>query len=404
MNKTLDIFPLADRQPVLVNDQINGGRSVGSLSNHAGRIELNCKTIKHPNIFPFCSFILPITDDGSGMNLDSYQSMDIWLQLKTKAGAKDSVLIYLLNSEKNINNETIKRSNMRTINPAPGMMHYSLDIDSFFVPSWWLFSQGDQIKDSGYSDFSNITELQISTGDNNNERSESITIERISFKGKTFSARQVYLLLIGLWIVAISLSIVSGLLGLHRKLNSSNLKTRELTRINNFLSIEKNKYESMAKIDPLTKAFNRAGIRDILDSVVKDYEKNGSPCSIIMIDIDHFKPINDNFGHDIGDKILVNIVNIIKKNARKMDYLARWGGEEFVLICPGTTKDIAIKIAEKHRAIIAASPMVEQAIICTCSFGVSELSSNDITQCFKQADIALYQAKALGRNQVASAG
>lgn len=399
MNQTLQIFPNAINQPLLVNDRVNGGRSIGSVITTDELIRLDCKTQKAANVFAFCSFILPITTDEQGIDLSNYQSMDIWLNMEAKDNAKDSVLVYLLNSEENNNGEMIKRSNLRTINPAPGMTYYQLKLDSFFVPSWWLFANANQISDSGELNLSNITAVQVSTGDSTRERIETISIARIELKGKIITAQQLYSVLLVAWITVIIVTIIHGLFRLHKKLNNSNQKAMKLQKLNQLLSIEKNKYKTMAKIDPLTQALNRAGIRKVLDRAVKDHENNATPYAIIMLDIDHFKAVNDNFGHDFGDRVLIKLVATIQENTREGDSLARWGGEEFILICPGITQETALAVAEKHRKAIADTPFFEGEI--TCSFGVSELDS-DVENSFKQADAALYKAKEQGRNQVAN--
>lgn len=112
----------------------------------------------------------------------------------------------------------------------------------------------------------------------------------------------------------------------------------------------------------------------------------------------NFKLINDKFGHDVGDGVLTGLVSLIKSRIRNTDALARWGGEEFVLICQNTTLEIARILVEKHRVGIAEHPLCGQPI--TRCFGVSQLKSSDVASAFKEADVALYQANAMGRNQV----
>jgi diguanylate cyclase (GGDEF)-like protein len=120
----------------------------------------------------------------------------------------------------------------------------------------------------------------------------------------------------------------------------------------------------------------------------------------MVVDIDHFKRINDRRGHDAGDRILQSISAIISKGIRPHDFLGRWGGEEFVVIMPSTRKEFALALAEKIRLMIydtvfeAANPLS-----VTASFGVSDkLPGEDFATTFKRADKALYEAKAQGRN------
>ncbi len=153
---------------------------------------------------------------------------------------------------------------------------------------------------------------------------------------------------------------------------------------------------SQAYFDPLTKVHNRRGALEQIHC--KD---PGAPMSLIIIDIDLFKTINDTYGHDVGDIVLKELAELIQQLVRSQDLFARWGGEEFILVCETSTLDETRRIAEKLRASIAAYPFTTVNHI-TCSFGVcaSEDRTQSFNQLFKEADEALYRAKELGRNRV----
>ncbi|MFT4938429.1 MAG: diguanylate cyclase (GGDEF)-like protein [Paraglaciecola sp.] len=396
LNKSLEIFPNPINKTVMLNDGISGGNSTGTIKNIDDVLQLDCQTVKSSNTFAFCSAMLPIDKNGKGVDLTSYQTLDIWLELVSDS--KDTVIIYLLNHEPDAGDEELKRANHVTIYPSEGMQHYRLKLDKFYLPSWWLFAYADDM-DNGEPNIDNVTDIQISTGDNAFERSETIRIQGIAISGKWLSSQHLYIFLVIVWT---SLIFIDGFMALRRarkKLTKSRVRAKELRKITKFLSIEKEKYKSMAKVDHLTKALNRAGLRDILDHVVQQYVENKVPCSVIMFDIDRFKLVNDSFGHNAGDEVLIELVARVKNHIRKNDCLARWGGEEFVLVCPDTNFDVAIKIAEKHRVDIASTHFSDHPI--TCSFGVANLTSKGISKCFEEADLALYRAKNKGRNQVA---
>lgn len=395
MNKTLQVYPDLHTPAVLLNDNISGGRSVGELTNVDGVLHLSCQTLKSPYTFAFCSVVLPIAQEGQGVDLSQYTQLDVWLEMESDS--KDTVLVYLRNREISADSRAFTRSNVRAINPKPGMRHYSLKLNSFSVPSWWLFAH-ENSAENAETNFDNVSDIQISSGDNAFERQETIKIKQLELIGKWISSEKIYLLILISWNVLVFFHVLMGLIRLNKNLKKSRLQTMELESVNKFLCIENDKYETMAKVDPLTKAFNRAGVRDILDRVVAQFEKRKTPCSIIMFDIDYFKSINDQYGHDVGDEVLINLVAYVQKNSRENDKLARWGGEEFVLICPNTPLKRAVKIAEKLREGIAAADFIKPAI--TCSFGVSEIRSGDISVHFKRADVALYKAKSQGRNKV----
>jgi diguanylate cyclase (GGDEF)-like protein len=154
--------------------------------------------------------------------------------------------------------------------------------------------------------------------------------------------------------------------------------------------------------DPLTGAYNRRQMEFTLDDAIERHQRTGAAASILLIDIDHFKKINDDLGHDAGDRVLKALVLLIKNRTRKLDRLFRVGGEEFLLFLPDTPASAAMKQAENLRLRIAEDVLLKQRQV-TVSIGVAECS-RDITQeaWIKTADNALYKAKATGRNKVVS--
>ena len=158
-----------------------------------------------------------------------------------------------------------------------------------------------------------------------------------------------------------------------------------------------------AHMDPLTGANNRAALDKILQREVELAQRHQLPLSLVVVDLDKFKLVNDNYGHSAGDYILKTLVTCIDETVRGSDMLFRYGGEEFVLILSGTDTEGAKRIAERLRCAIEVYPFVydRQEIAVTASFGVATLSNrDDAKRLFNKADSALYQAKEAGRNQV----
>jgi diguanylate cyclase (GGDEF)-like protein len=151
--------------------------------------------------------------------------------------------------------------------------------------------------------------------------------------------------------------------------------------------------EEKAHIDALTKVYNRHRFQELVEELEFDY-------CLLMIDIDNFKRLNDTYGHDIGDISLREIANIIKSNIRKSDILARWGGEEFILILPKTNYLTGLKIANSIRTIISKTN-IEHVGCLTISIGVSHTEFGDSLENIRLlADKCLYEAKKQGRNIV----
>jgi diguanylate cyclase (GGDEF)-like protein len=158
--------------------------------------------------------------------------------------------------------------------------------------------------------------------------------------------------------------------------------------------------EQMASTDTLTKLFNRHKLNDVLEKEMALSSTIASPLSIIFIDIDHFKEVNDTHGHDVGDKVLIDIANIISSTTRVGDIAARWGGEEFMVTLQATDAAHASILAEKLRVAVES---FEFAIVgnLTVSLGVTEYRANENEESFlKRVDKALYEAKESGRNRV----
>jgi diguanylate cyclase (GGDEF)-like protein/PAS domain S-box-containing protein len=152
--------------------------------------------------------------------------------------------------------------------------------------------------------------------------------------------------------------------------------------------------------DTLTGIYNRRYLKDKLERHVNLAKRYERPLSVIMFDIDFFKHINDTFGHDVGDKVLIATAKAVSENIRNTDIFARYGGEEFVIIAPETTKEDAKILAEKLRSLIE-NLHFEEGINVTCSFGVVSLEKPDTKETLlKRVDDALYEAKRTGRNKV----
>ena len=155
-----------------------------------------------------------------------------------------------------------------------------------------------------------------------------------------------------------------------------------------------------ALTDPLTGAYNRRQMDQSLVEAIERNRRSGAPVSMLVIDIDHFKKVNDDFGHHVGDKVLKGLVALIKSRTRKLDRLFRMGGEEFVLLLPDTRVGSAMKQAEALRKMVSESRLLEQRRV-TISIGAAEYWSEQTQEVWMQAaDDALYQAKAQGRNTV----
>ena len=158
--------------------------------------------------------------------------------------------------------------------------------------------------------------------------------------------------------------------------------------------------KTLATTDTLTQVFNRIKYDQIVKQEIERAKRYNHPLSLIMFDIDHFKKVNDTYGHSVGDYVLQTLTQIVKLDLRETDSLVRWGGEEFVIIAPDTDIERAEILAERVRKS-AEEYKFEHAGTITVSFGVTQFTINDTEDTFiKRTDDAMYSAKRMGRNRV----
>jgi diguanylate cyclase (GGDEF)-like protein len=161
--------------------------------------------------------------------------------------------------------------------------------------------------------------------------------------------------------------------------------------------------EQLAITDPLTSLFNRRKFNELLDYEIERNQRYNTGLSLIMCDIDHFKQINDKFGHIAGDTALKTFSTKVTENIRDVDIFARWGGEEFMILMPNANIDSACSVAEKLRRTIEETD-IKTIESLTASFGVTNCNIEDTTESLlNRVDEALYKAKQLGRNTVVTA-
>lgn len=161
------------------------------------------------------------------------------------------------------------------------------------------------------------------------------------------------------------------------------------------------KYEEKAIKDPLTNVYNHGEMETQLNSALAYRQKGDNPVSFMMIDLDHFKSVNDNYGHSVGDTTLKHFANLMREFAAEKKIMAgRWGGEEFVIVCRDVNGDDALAMAEEFRKKVEEYQFPEIYHI-TCSIGVTEISKeDDFTEAFNRLDKAMYASKHNGRNMV----
>jgi diguanylate cyclase (GGDEF)-like protein len=263
----------------------------------------------------------------------------------------------------------------------------AINLHEFTVPEWWSASY-NLPRELARPDLANAIAFSIYLQGEAAGTDHDVQVEKAEFSGDWISAEYWYLGIILLWLIAAAAYGSSRLVHLRRQHSQ--------------LQSEKDKFEKLSTIDGLTKVLNRHGIEQFVESL----KTANLPTSVIVIDLDHFKKINDHRGHYAGDRVLTNVGEILRSQTRNTDGLGRWGGEEFILVCPGATLSKAADLAEKLRHRIMTTNFIpEDPLSVTASFGVATSpAGGTFDEAFQQADQALYLAKSRGRNCVVAAG
>ena len=193
---------------------------------------------------------------------------------------------------------------------------------------------------------------------------------------------------------------------LQETVESSRTELQEMRQRLHEVSAELEKTRNQARIDPLTGFANRRGMEEFIGREIARARRSGTPFSVAILDIDHFKRVNDEHGHDIGDKALVHLATVVKSRLRESDVVCRYGGEEFVVILPDTPIHGAQLVVDRLRVLVENTqlPIAGGSLQIRFSGGVAQFCDGENRETLlKRADEALYAAKRGGRNRVIAA-
>jgi len=267
-----------------------------------------------------------------------------------------------------------------------------ISLEDFKVSDWWIH-QFSLHRKKAVPRFDRIRAIGIEVRDELPHSEHYIKVKSITFVGEWISKESFYFIII---IILASLLLLEGAVRVY-SLYASHRATRKSLEE---LSERNKKLQSAAYKDELTQLLNRRAIYDILLSDTAQAQF----IAILVIDIDNFKSFNDTYGHSLGDKVLVYVARALKDSSRDYDQIARWGGEEFVIITKESQPDNLLAYAEKLRTNISSTAIQienrSDPIYVTVSIGFTIASrSENFETAFERADAALYRAKQNGRNR-----
>lgn len=338
----------------------------------------------------------------TGMDLSNYEQFILHLNY---SGSANKVRIAIRNfnpvySKTSDSNST--KFNAIQIHTSELNKENHIALSAFAAADWWLGQYNIPLSRSA-PEMDNALVITVDFGEPIPPGIHAFSIEKLELQGEWLHIEYWYLAILCAWMLGIFIYAIKRLLELHAQTKYDIQIINQLSNTNEQLKQETDKFRRLSTVDPLTQLYNRFGIDQIIASLSGNsymQTPDNPHYSLLVIDIDHFKRINDQRGHDTGDLVLQHIAKTIQQNLRAGDYVGRWGGEEFVAIMPGANKKTAMMIAELIREAIASSQCCpEKPLAISASFGVSERHiDEDFASCFKRADNALYKAKEQGRN------
>ena len=382
-------------------DSADGGNSAVKLIRTDSSVVVDYE-LREGYAYPFAGIKILLGDGRTkGLDISHYDSIFVWV----KPRGEGTVRLYMRSYDPSIyreDDETSLKFNELEFFPLEETYPAVFVPQEFRVASWWV-AQNEINVHKARVDLSNVPLIEIQTGTNAPLGYGTMEIRGLRFKGKKIAWADLVTIIVAIWFVTFLIILIIRFFDYSRERAANKKKREELEKNLKALEIEKTEYEKSSKEDPLTGCLNRAGFSSVLMREQENLVKNGSPVSFVILDIDHFKDVNDTWGHNVGDEVLVNLTKLIQGKIRNTDALVRWGGEEFVILCGDTPIQNAQFLAEKLRHAIETTQLIKQQVV-TCSFGIAEMiAGEDPKRLFDRADKALYASKEGGRNRVTSA-
>lgn len=386
---------------IAVGDSADGGSSAVQLARTDSSIVVDYE-LREGYAYPYVGVKIFLGDGKTrGKDLSKFDSIFVWI----KPRGEGTVRLYMRGYDSTIyrqGDESSLKFNEIEFFPLEETYPAVFVPQEFRVAGWWV-AQNEVNVHNARVDLSNVPLIEIQTGTNAPLGYGTLEIKGFCFKGKKIAKEKLVTALVAMWFVTFFIILIIRFFDYSRERAANKKKREELEKNLQALEIEKSEYERSSKEDPLTGCLNRAGFSSVLMREQENLVKNDSPVSFIILDIDKFKEVNDTYGHNVGDEVLVNLTKLILSKIRNTDALVRWGGEEFVILCGDTPIQNAQFLAEKLRMAIESAKLISQQQI-TCSFGIAEMvAGEDPKRLFERADKALYASKENGRNRVTSA-
>ncbi len=399
MERVIELSATSGHQYEIRDDRfLDHGDSVGSLAGTGSVLKFGCKLVKKID-YPYCSLWFPVGKEPNGIDLSQFDTLSF--DMRHTGPAPHTVKVFIRNFEQqksNVEDWGSQRVNEIEFEvPAHGVQNVPISL--LHTATWWVKKRQLSLLDTAVR-LDNVMSIEVATGTFNTPGQHYIELRSIKVHGKWISQNRLLLILVGLWFTCGIIWPLLRAIHLRHELANREARLAMLSAINQALQLETKELTGQAYSDELTGALNRQGLRDALVNQWHAPAPKADTASVIFLDLDHFKRINDEHGHPVGDEVLRRLAGMVHAEIRASDKLVRWGGEEFLIVCPKTSAFQAQRLAEKLRLGMAQQAW-PAGLHVTASFGVTALGEDeDIGEAIKRADEALYRAKANGRNCV----
>lgn len=387
----------ADFPVFIEDDRIGGGASVGLIERRGQDLVVRCQ-ISRKVEWPHCKLGFSFLKGATGLDMSGFDYMTVAGQYAGPGTSRFAIV--LVQAEEGLTRldqwQTYKINQIDTLDLPPDGGMLRVPLKWFGVAQWWKDMAKPALEHSAVN-VDNVVRAELLISGGGREGAHAFTLRRLSLHGKLITLNTLLMGLVTTWVLCAVGWLVILTLSLRSRLTNSRAAVALLRTVNQALELEARDLAGQAHIDPLTGVLNRQGLRAALMStsgLLSD------PMSMIFIDIDHFKSINDKHGHDVGDDVLRKFANVIMSGIRSSDRLVRWGGEEFLIVCPMTNVYQGRVLAENLRHALHQQTW-PAGLHVTASFGVAQHREHDeVGVVIKHADTELYHAKQAGRDRV----
>lgn len=350
------------------------------------------------NSLRFCGIDLQLGDGFlHGVDFSDYSRLRLDLEYQ---GSAERFRVFYRSYEPGLTGPIDAKFHFIQVPLRNGINRYEIPLDSFAVAEWWLANhQLLGVEEFHQSRRDNVVHVGFDIETPLPVGKHHFNIVDLSMVAPRLGKTETIWWTFGSIVYFLIFGIIYNYLRLRSRVQQHQDEMFGLLKKLEEVGSESTHFKRLSMYDPLTGLLNRRAAQELVEGFAQQHSLAGT--ALVMMDLDHFKPINDIYGHEFGDEVLKRVSEVIKQQLREGDAAVRWGGEEIVIICPKTSHDGAYRVAEKLRTEVKALRFSNAAVNVTASLGVANIRQHEsFSQALGRADEALYKAKNSGRDKV----